>query len=220
MVDSIVLMQKIVNLFNQHHTGKMLTDAVLFVFYLGHQAEIPSFWTKALGTIVVLVLALITISVLFMFTRALFTTRQLISLSDKSQTVLGKPLLFPVNFMHMRMSPVKDKFSNRFLLIGAPVGLRCRVGNLLGIDDSSLDVSLPPGGGDKSVWIRMISHLSCWFSFDAVRLLHRGDHGADLREKLDNFLQSQVCFTLQDLDRTKLTRNRMKTPRSGRTLTH
>ncbi|KAL2786486.1 hypothetical protein BJX66DRAFT_328544 [Aspergillus keveii] len=125
-----------------------------------------------------------------MLARALFSSRQLISLSDKPQSVIGKPLLFPVNFMHMRLSPVKDKFSNRFIIVGVPVGLRCRIGNLLAIDDNSLDVS-PAPGDEEWFWKRLRSHLSCWWTIDAAKLLHRGDHGVDLREKLDNFLRSQ-----------------------------
>lgn len=131
-------------------------------------------------------------SFLIMLARTLFTSRELISLSNKDQTVLGKPLLFPVKFKHIRLSPVKDKFNNRFLLIGVPVGLRCRIGNLLAVDDKSLDVSPPPGDTALFSWTRMFSHWSCWFSFDSARFLHRGDHGVDLREKLDNFLKSQV----------------------------
>lgn len=129
---------------------------------------------------------------LMMVFRTLFTSRELISLSDKDQTVLGKPLLFPVKFKHIRLSPVKDKFNNRFLLIGVPVGLRCRIGNLLAVDDNSIDVSPPPGDTALFSWTRVFSHWSCWFSFDSARFLHRGDHGVDLREKLDNFLKSQV----------------------------
>ncbi|PTU22057.1 hypothetical protein P175DRAFT_0435761 [Aspergillus ochraceoroseus IBT 24754] len=123
--------------------------------------------------------------------RALLASRQLVSLSDKGQTVLGKPLVFRMKFSHTRRRPVKDRFDNRFLVVGIPVGLRCRFGNLLAIDDDSLDVSSPPGRGTDFSWNRIVSHFSCWFSFDSARFLHRGDHGVDLREKLDNFLRSQ-----------------------------
>ncbi|KAL4768011.1 hypothetical protein BDW60DRAFT_226024 [Aspergillus nidulans var. acristatus] len=127
-----------------------------------------------------------------MFTRTLFTTRTITPLSQTPQTILGKPLLFPVTFTHIRRTPVKDKFINQFLLVGVPVGIQLRIGNLLAIDDTSLqDVSPPPGGGPVSFWMRVTAHLSCWFSFDAVRLLHRGDYGVGLRAKLDSFLRNQ-----------------------------
>ncbi|KAL5333613.1 hypothetical protein BJX70DRAFT_406077 [Aspergillus crustosus] len=129
-----------------------------------------------------------------MLTRALLKARTLTSTSssEKEKTVLGKPLLFPVTFTHTRLTPVKDKFINRFLLVGVPVGIECRAGNLLAIDDKTLqDVSPPPGGGDVSLWRRIAAHCRCWFSVDAVRLLHRGDYGVGLREKLDSFLRDQ-----------------------------
>ncbi|KAL2852057.1 hypothetical protein BJY01DRAFT_244673 [Aspergillus pseudoustus] len=168
----------------------MLADAGLLLLYLGHQAQIPSFWTKTMVLGTGLWLLVTVVSLLIMFARAIFASRQLISLSNRPQTVIGKPLLFPVNFMHMRMAPVKDKFSNRFLIVGVPVGLQCRFGNLLAIGDSSLDVS-PAPGDESRTWKRVRSHLSCWWTMDAGKLLHRGDHGVDLREKLDNFLTSQ-----------------------------
>jgi hypothetical protein len=167
----------------------MLSHAVLLLLYAGRQSQSPACWTKAVAGGAVLAVSLIVTALL---ARTLFAHRKLVSLSDKSQTVLGKPLLFPVKFKHIRLSPVKDKFNNQFLLVGVPVGLRCRIGNLLAIDDQFLDVSPAPGAG--SSWSRLFSHLSCWFSVDSARFLHRGDHGVDLREKLDNFLKSQVCL--------------------------
>ncbi|KAL2849675.1 hypothetical protein BJX68DRAFT_255383 [Aspergillus pseudodeflectus] len=166
------------------------TDVVLFLLYLGHQAQVPAFWTRAFLGGAGLLFLLTVLSLMVMLARAVLTSRQLVSLSDKPLGVIGKPLLFPVNFMHTRLSPVKDKFSNRFLIVGVPVGLRCRIGNLVAIDDSSLDVS-PAPGDEKWFWKRIWSHLCCWWTIDAAKLLHRGDHGVNLRKKLDNFLMSQ-----------------------------
>jgi hypothetical protein len=172
-----------------------LRDATLLLLCLGHEAKIPSLWTKGLAATIILPLLLTLLSLLFMFTRTLFTTRTITPLSQTPQTILGKPLLFPVTFTHIRRTPVKDKFINQFLLVGVPVGIQLRIGNLLAIDDKSLqDVSPPPGGGPVSFWMRVTAHLSCWFSFDAVRLLHRGDYGVGLRAKLDSFLRNQVCI--------------------------
>ncbi|OKL59688.1 hypothetical protein UA08_05019 [Talaromyces atroroseus] len=168
-----------------------LTDLVLAILYVGHHSANPALWTKAVSGGAILLLSAIVASLLLMLARAVFAPRKLVSLNDDRQTVLGKPLLFPVRFRHIRLSPVKDRFNNRFLLVGVPVGLRCRIGNLLAIDDKSLDVSPPPGSTIGFSWNRMFSHLRCWFSFDSARFLHRGDHGVDLREKLDSFLLSQ-----------------------------
>ncbi|KAL4862955.1 hypothetical protein BDV12DRAFT_34923 [Aspergillus spectabilis] len=171
-----------------------LTDPILLLLYLGHTSSRPS-WAKApLTTTIILFIFLTLLALLFMLTRTLFTTRALVSLSNQStpQTILGKPLLFPVTFNHTRLSPTKDKFTNRFLLLGIPVGITCRIGNLLAIDNPSLqDASPPPGGGGIGFWRRSLAHLRCWFSVDAVRLLHRGDYGVGLRGKLDSFLRSQ-----------------------------
>ncbi|KAJ5802447.1 uncharacterized protein N7503_004897 [Penicillium pulvis] len=165
-------------------------DVVLLTLYFGHQFNIPSFWFKAVVVGIGLVLLFTVTAIITSLARAIFLPRQLVSLSDKKQEVLGKPLLFPVKFNHTRFIPVKDKFLNRFLVVGIPVGLRCRIGNLLAVDDKSLDVTPPPGATGWS-WKRTFSHFSCWFTFDSARFLHRGDHGVDLREKLDSFLQSQ-----------------------------
>ncbi|OJJ47352.1 hypothetical protein ASPZODRAFT_25410 [Penicilliopsis zonata CBS 506.65] len=130
-----------------------------------------------------LVLAVFTAVSLFSLLRVLFTSRQLVSLSDTPSTVIGKPLLFPVTFNHKRFTPAKDRFTNQFLFVGVPVGLKCRIGNFLAVDDPSLDLY------SSFSLKRIFSHLSCWFSFDSRRYLHRGDQ-VDLRDKLDEYLLS------------------------------
>lgn len=191
---------------------------MLLLLHLGHHSGTQALWTKAVGGSATVLLLLSVAFLLLMLTRALFASRELISLTENNLEVLGKPLLFPVKFRHIRLSPVKDRFNNRFLLVGVPVGLRCRIGNLLAIDDKSLDVSPPPGGPIGSPWSRIFSHLSCWFSVDSARFLHRGDHGVDLREKLDKFLESQVPKLAKAIAEMCLTtdhRNRMKILHSG-----
>lgn len=170
----------------------MFRDTTLLLLYFGHKSQVSAFSIQSVTWSAIFVMLITVFSFLTMLARTLLISRELISLSNKDQIVLGKPLLFPVKFKHIRLSPVKDKFNNRFLLVGVPVGLRCRIGNLLAVDDKSLDVSPPPGDTTLFSWTRLSSHWSCWFSFDSARFLHRGDHGVDLREKLDNFLKSQV----------------------------
>ncbi|PWY88272.1 hypothetical protein BO70DRAFT_350657 [Aspergillus heteromorphus CBS 117.55] len=167
----------------------ILQDIVIFLLYVGHQSHTPAFWLRALGAGVCVALCTLFITFTISLLRVLLVSRQLVSLSDKSQTVIGKPLFFPFTFNHLRFTPAKDRFSNRFLLLGTPVGLRCRIGNILAVDDKSLDLDCPPGEG--LTWNRILSHLSCWFSSDSKRYLHRGSHELDLREKLDEFLISQ-----------------------------
>lgn len=168
----------------------IVQDIALLLLYLGHKSHIPSLWIKSVGVAVGLPIFTILIVLTIFLLRVLLRARQLVVLSDEPQTVIGKPLLFPMIFNHKRFVPVKDQFSNRFLAVGVPVGLRCRIGNLLAVDDTTLDLHCPPGQGWS--WKRALSHLSCWFSFDSERYLHRGSHELDLREKLDGFLRSEV----------------------------
>ncbi|KAL4876225.1 hypothetical protein BJY04DRAFT_223309 [Aspergillus karnatakaensis] len=168
----------------------VFTDSLLLILYLGHTSSL-SLWPAALHTFITFPILLTVLSIVFLLLRSLVAPRPLVSLSTPQQ-VLSKPLLIPVNFNHTRLSPIKDKFANNFLLLGVPVGISCRVGNLLAIDDPSVqDVSPPPGGGDVGFWRRARAHLRCWFSVDAVRLLHRGEYGIGLRGKLDSFLRDQ-----------------------------
>ncbi len=91
-------------------------------------------------------MTLITVfSFLTMLARTLLRSRELISLSNKDQTVLGKPLYSQSNSSIFVSHLLRTNSINRFLLVGVPVGLHCRIGNLLAIDDKSLDVSPPPG---------------------------------------------------------------------------
>lgn len=74
---------------------------------------------------------------------AAFLRRRLISLnSDIKRDFIGKPLLFPARLTHTRRFPETERYNYwyDYFLIGIPVGLRGRVGNLLSID------SLPATG--------------------------------------------------------------------------
>ncbi|OJJ48129.1 hypothetical protein ASPZODRAFT_140459 [Penicilliopsis zonata CBS 506.65] len=117
------------------------------------------------------------VSLLVLLFWAIWGPRRLVSQSDKSVTVLGRPLLFPVTITHTRRKPVNNQFSHRVLLIGVPVGLCGRVGHLLSIDDKQRSGSTTP-------W-------DSWFRFDSARYLHRGDEHLGLGEKLHRFLRAQ-----------------------------
>ncbi|PYI36118.1 hypothetical protein BP00DRAFT_432532 [Aspergillus indologenus CBS 114.80] len=107
-----------------------------------------------------------------MLLRLFLVSRKVALLSDEPQSILGKPLLFPVQLNHVRFSPVKDQFANRFLMIGIPVGMRARYGNLLAIDDKR----------------SFLAQATCWLTVDGERYLHRGDQDLDMRAKLDRYL--------------------------------
>ncbi|KAL4904130.1 hypothetical protein BDW74DRAFT_185791 [Aspergillus multicolor] len=170
----------------------VVDETPVFLLYVGHHASIPNFWTQTLLYLLLLTLALAITVIITMLLRALLTPQTLTPLSNNSQTILSKLLLFPVAFTHTRLTPIKDKFANRFLLLGIPVGLRCRIGNVLAIDDDCLTPHVSPEPSKRGFsWNRVLAHISCWFSTDAVRMLHRGDYSLDLRSKLDSFLREQ-----------------------------
>ncbi|RAL11765.1 uncharacterized protein BO97DRAFT_478219 [Aspergillus homomorphus CBS 101889] len=142
--------------------------------------------TAALGALLLLTPLLV---LLFMLLRLFFVSHKLVSLSDEPQTILGKPLLFPMQLSHVRFNPIKDQFTNRFLMVGVPVGLRCRFGNLLAIDDKRL--TLKDSTLDGPSWKSFLAQATCWLTIDGERYLHRGDQDLDLRAKLDRYLQKE-----------------------------
>ncbi|RAQ49727.1 hypothetical protein AFGD_002589 [Aspergillus flavus] len=109
---------------------------------------------------------------------AAFLRRRLISLnSDIKRDFIGKPLLFPARLTHTRRFPETERYNYwyDYFLIGIPVGLRGRVGNLLSIDN------LPQR---ERVWEK------CWFTIDPTYYLDRGSGDRSLEEKLHVFLKS------------------------------
>ncbi|RAL03493.1 uncharacterized protein BO80DRAFT_488490 [Aspergillus ibericus CBS 121593] len=90
---------------------------------------------------------------------------------------LGKPFLFPAKLSHARRFPVTERYNYwyDYFMIGIPVGLRGRVGNLLSIDN------IP----SKERWWQ-----KCWFTIDAAYYLDPGSGERSLEEKLHVFLRS------------------------------
>ncbi|KAK1140888.1 hypothetical protein N8T08_009761 [Aspergillus melleus] len=125
-------------------------------------------WIAALVAIAVVSSPLLLVGYLLL---ASLYPRRLTSVSDTSVSVVGKPLLFPLTLTHNRLCPIWNRFSHSVLMVGVPVGLKCRIGKLLSID------------AEKT--------LPSWFTFDSKRYLHRGDEHLGLREKLDVFLRDQ-----------------------------
>ncbi|KAE8422950.1 hypothetical protein BDV36DRAFT_309249 [Aspergillus pseudocaelatus] len=69
---------------------------------------------------------------------AAFLWRKLILLSpDIKRDLIGKPLLLPARLIHTRRFPETERYNYwyDYFLIGIPVGLRGRIGNLLSIDN-------------------------------------------------------------------------------------
>ncbi|QMW25960.1 hypothetical protein G4B84_001205 [Aspergillus flavus NRRL3357] len=109
---------------------------------------------------------------------AAFLRRRLIPLNSHiKRDFIGKPLLFPARLTHTRRFPETERYNYwyDYFLIGIPVGLRGRVGNLLSID------SLPQR---ERLWEK------CWFTIDPTYYLDRGSGDRSLEEKLHVFLKS------------------------------
>ncbi|KAJ1715961.1 hypothetical protein NYO67_1765 [Aspergillus flavus] len=109
---------------------------------------------------------------------AAFLRRRLILLNSHiKRDFIGKPLLFPARLTHTRRFPETERYNYwyDYFLIGIPVGLRGRVGNLLSID------SLPQR---ERLWEK------CWFTIDPTYYLDRGSGDRSLEEKLHVFLKS------------------------------
>ncbi|KAB8212554.1 hypothetical protein BDV34DRAFT_208275 [Aspergillus parasiticus] len=109
---------------------------------------------------------------------AAFLWRRLVLLnSDIKRDFIGKPLLFPARLTHTRRFPETERYNYwyDYFLIGIPVGLRGRVGNLLSIDN------IPQR---ERLWEK------CWFTIDPTYYLDRGSGDRSLEEKLHVFLKS------------------------------
>ncbi|PYI05175.1 hypothetical protein BO78DRAFT_318581 [Aspergillus sclerotiicarbonarius CBS 121057] len=97
--------------------------------------------------------------------------------SCSTRDFIGKPFLFPAKLSHARRFPVTERYNYwyDYFMIGIPVGLRGRVGNLLSIDN------IP----SKERWWQ-----KCWFTIDAGYYLDPGSGERSLEEKLHVFLRS------------------------------
>lgn len=171
------------------HAIPILVELGLFSFFYSHQPVTELL--MLIMTLTIMAVAVFIASLLVLALRAVATPRTLACLPGSSPSVLGRPLLFPAVINHTRVSPIKNHFQHRVLFIGIPVGLRGRIGGLLSIDESKFTEAPDPAGSiprrrDFQSW------FTTWFSFDPQRYLQRGDNHLGLRNKLDQFLHTQV----------------------------
>jgi hypothetical protein len=131
-----------------------------------------------------LFIACFVISIVFLLSKLIIAAclwRRLIVLHPNARNdFVGKPLLFPARLSHARRFPQIERYNYwyDYFMVGVPVGLRGRIGNLLSIDN------LP-------AWEH--SREKCWFTIDPTYYLDPGSGDRSLEEKLHIFLQSQVC---------------------------
>ena len=108
--------------------------------------------------------------------------------SSPSGAFPAKPMMFRCRTSHTRLFPKKHNFSYSYLWVGVPVGWKGSVGGLLSSDD--------PRETDSSPWYMRLCFLrrgGTWFTVNGDEYLGRGHVDGGLEEKLQNFLQSQVC---------------------------
>jgi len=97
----------------------------------------------------------------------------------------AKPMFFPCRTAHTRIFPTKHSFSYSYLLAGVPVGWEGSTGGMLSSDIENQPTS----------WYRRVFSLkpySPWFTVDGDDYLERGHVNGGLKEKLQNYLHSQV----------------------------
>ena len=106
--------------------------------------------------------------------------------SSPSDGFVAKPVIFPCRTSHTRLYPKTHSFSYSYLWVGIPVGWKGNVGGLLSAD--AFESSIP--------WYSKLLSLStgeAWQTVDGDDYLARGHVDGGLHEKLQNYLQSQVC---------------------------
>lgn len=92
-----------------------------------------------------------------------------------------KPVIFPCRTSHTRLLPKKHSFSYTYLLVGIPVGWRGYVSTVLSADLKTLPCSRGQLGNG-------------WFNVNCADHLARGENLHGLQGKLDEYLESQVCY--------------------------
>ncbi|CAI7665866.1 unnamed protein product [Penicillium viridicatum] len=158
-----------------------IKEIVYCVALLSMQSGDLRFWIKAIVTFTGSGMLIATLALACLLLWVLVDGRRLISTAHSPSNIMGRPMLFPVTLTHTRVSPVKNQFSHRVLLVGIPIGFQGRIGPFLSIDQGSPTMS----------YIASLRRLFAWFSFDTVRYLQRGDNEHGFRDKLDRFLRLQ-----------------------------
>jgi hypothetical protein len=91
----------------------------------------------------------------------------------------GRVLMFACNLRHLRRSGFKDDYHHSYLYVGYPVGLSACYSPLITVEPRMRPGSLRP-------------FKRSWFSIRPEDHAFNGGHGLSMRQKLDQFLESQV----------------------------
>lgn len=97
-----------------------------------------------------------------------------------------KAMFFPCQTSHTRLFPKKHSFRYSYLMVGIPIGWKGTAGGLLSADMEK----------SQSPWYLRLFSLrpsGSWWSVDGENYLARGSAG--LQEKLEGYLESEVCVT-------------------------
>lgn len=97
----------------------------------------------------------------------------------------GQPRLIPCKTTHRRLFPKAYSFSYSYLTVGVPVDFRGSVNGMIGVDED------PTLAFRRLVPFASVLFRS-WYCIQASDHLQRGQYALGLREKLNNFLLSEV----------------------------
>ena len=106
-----------------------------------------------------------------------------------SEDVFSRPLLFPCRTSHTRMFPTKHSFSYSYFVVGIPVGWEGSSGGMISADAAS---------DSRPIYKKWLSPKlrGAWFTVNGDDYLARGHVDGGLKEKLHDFLRTQVRFFL------------------------
>lgn len=95
------------------------------------------------------------------------------------QTRHGRVMMFACNLRHLRRSGFKDDYHHSYLYVGYPIGLSACYSPLITVEPRMRPGSLRP-------------FKRSWFSIRPEDHAFNGGPGLSMRQKLDEFLESQV----------------------------
>jgi hypothetical protein len=101
--------------------------------------------------------------------------------TNNLQELYGKPLLFPCNLRHRRITPFKDSFRHSYLYVGMPVGLHATYSPIISVDQPQ---------GSRSKW----PFREEWFNLKAEDHAIRGGAHMTMSQKMTEYLLSVVSL--------------------------
>ncbi|KAL5338569.1 hypothetical protein BJX70DRAFT_194778 [Aspergillus crustosus] len=173
---------------------------ITVILAMGCAQAVCRLYGRLFGTVAIM-LILSLIMPLWMLYIAL-SPRPLQRTPDKhsNNTFLGQPQLLPTQVSHTRLGTGRYNYTVPHFLVGTPVGLHGRIGNVLSLDEpeaQSQSQSQSHGDSHQSrtqtagPMQYLHPNLESWFTVHAHHHLHKGNDAVGLQGKLHQFLVSQ-----------------------------